>query len=803
MRTHYRFAATLAGALLLMPAAPASARGPAPVAGRTRVSIALSLKPAYPLAGAAVPVASAGQRATAFLESKGFDVTASSPWLITATGTAGQSLAAFGAVLVTDHRGQITSRRPVDVPRDLAGDVSAVIGLEAMPKWRPNAVRKGLTAADLRSAYQIRAPIHSAAGMTVATAQFSGWERTDLETYAAATGQPMPKLTERSIGGADPGLPDGTGGQIEVALDHEALLAAAPGADHVIFFGHNSPVGAAQLYDAVATAAENDGFDVLSISWGFCELEIPRGTLIAINDAMARIVAAGKTVFAAAGDDGAFDCDNPRYAATPVVNFPASSPYVVGVGGSQLTRTAAGAWAEVGWNDTTPGRAAAAGGGGFSRVFARPDWQPMTTADDVSGPARRMVPDIAALADPTSGFGIFVRSDGGWGVGGGTSLASPVAAGHFASALAAVGKLDGLGRALHPILYANPQAFRDIVAGDNFVYAAAAGYDRVAGLGAPLWDQLLPLLTAGPVVSVPAATRSRRIPVTISLPAGRIFSRYRVCESNEDAHCATPDLVLDPAGAPYSLLLEPGRSRSTRIVVVGFDDAGREFPGAAYTTYDASAPTVSAAARMTSPTSTIARFSWGAVDPATGTGVARYESLIINAENGTVIRSSSGSLTSVTVAVTPGSAYTLAVRASDRIGNVSGWKRVGLVVPLDQTQLSFGPGWVTTRTPAAYAGSWVSSVSTGAKATVTVRGRSADLLIATGPEGGLLDVYVGASFSGRIDTYSPVPARQRFVRVARWPGDVPRLLTLRVVGAGNRASRGSLVVIDGLRINQT
>lgn len=755
MRTHQRIAATLAGALLLLPADASTATGPAPVADHTRVSIALSLEPADRLARAAVPLASAGKRATTFLESQGSAVTARSAWLITATGTAGQSRRAFGAVLVQNPGEQFTALRPVDVPVGLVGAVSAVIGLEAMPKWRPNTVRKGLTAADLRSAYQVRAPIHSAAGMTVATAQFSGWERTDLERYAAASGQPMPKLTERSIGGADPELPDGTGGQIEVALDHEALLAAAPGAGHVIFFGHNSPVGAAQLYDAVATAAENDEFDVLSISWGFCELEIPRGTLIAINDAMGRIVAAGKTVFAAAGDDGAFDCDNPRYAATPVVNFPASSPYVVGVGGSQLTRNAAGAWSEVGWNDTTPGTAASAGGGGFSRVFARPDWQPTTTTDDPPGPARRMVPDIAALADPKSGFGIFVRSDGGWVVGGGTSLASPVTAGHFASALAAVGKLDGLGRALHPILYANRQA------------------------------------------------RSRRIPVTISLPAGRTFSRYRVCESNEDAHCATPDLALDPAAGPYSLLLDGGRSRNTRIVVVGFDDAGREFPGATYTTYDASAPTVSAAARMTSPTSTIARFSWGAVDPATGTGVARYESLITTAEKGTPIRSYSGPLTSMTAALTPGTAYTLAVRASDRIGNVSGWKRVGLVVPFDQTQLSFGPGWVTTRTPAAYAGSWVSSVSAGAKATVTVRGRSADLLIATGPEGGLLDVYVGALFAGRIDTYSPVPARQRLVRAARWPGDAPRLLTLRVVGAGNRASRGSLVVIDGLHINRT
>jgi len=711
MRAQVRLYAMLAVAVLTHPLAPgglrnaAAAGAPAHEAAihdSAAVVVALALEPTDRgvLVAAATAPTDAVRRlhrieaphsaaAVQYLRAHGFTVTGRSPWLVTAAGTAAQARRAFDVQLLRagtrSGRAAMRPRRPVDVPRALAGRVSAVIGLDTRPRWRPHAVRTTLSAKDLRAAYRVRAPMSGAAGMTVATAQFSGWDPRDLQTYAAATGVPMPTVTERAVGGADPRRIDGTGGEIEVALDHEALLASAPGADHVIYFGHNSPVGAAQLYDAIATAAEKDEFDVLSISWGFCELETPRSTLLAINDALARVVAAGKTVFAAAGDRGAFDCDSPRHARTASVNFPASSPYVVGVGGTTLTRGATGLWSETGWHDTSP-VTPVAGGGGFSLIFNRPTWQPAVTADDPPGANRRMVPDIAAVADPASGFGIFVRSDGGWIAGGGTSLASPVSAGHFASALAAAGKIDGLGRALHPILYANPHSFRDIVRGENFRYAAAPGFDVMSGLGAPLWDTLLPLLTHGPLVSVPAATRSRTVPVSISLPTGRTFSRYRICESNEDAHCAGPDIALDPAAGPLALRLADGPTRRTRIIVVGFDDAGREFPGAGYTTYDVDPPVVSAAARVTAPTT--ARFSWGAVDVPPGTGVSRYDVRVTQVGVSSPIRSYAGALTSLSVAVQRGATYTVAVRASDRIGNLSTWRRVTLTVP--QASLSAG-----------------------------------------------------------------------------------------------------------------
>lgn len=822
MRPDVRRAALLSALpLLLGPVAslsalPAAAKAAAvPIADTTPVSVSLALVPAsrsllasagnarsdvrrLVAARAARPTAAAGDAAVSYLRASGFTVRGQSRWLVSATGTAGAARAAFGAHLVRGADG-VRPSRPLDVPRALQGSVSGVIGLDTRSRWRPLAVPGGLTGTDLRAAYQVSKPIGSAVGMTVATAQFGGWIRSDLETYAAATGVAMPSVTVRPVSGVNPKSLDDNGG-VEAALDQEALLATAPGAAHVIFFGHNTDAGAVQTYDAIATAAERDEFDVLSLSWGLCELDTTADVMRAVNDSLARVVAAGKTVFAAAGDAGAHDCVDKTTKGKLAVDFPASSPYVVGVGGTQLARRADASWAEVGWNDPTKG-ARASGGGGFSRVFERPAWQPAETPQDPPGTKSRMVPDIAAVADPRTGVAIFASTEGGWVMGGGTSLAAPLVAGHFASTLATAGKRNGLGRALQPILYANPQAFRDVVEGENFGYTAATGYDLVSGLGTPLWDQLLPLIATGPIVSTPDVSRSLTVPVTIALPGARTYARYRICESNEDAHCETPDLAVDPAGGTLSLQLAPGKSRTTRIIVVGFDAAGLEFPGAAYTTYDATPPTVSAAARLTSPTGTTAKFSWGAVDPAPGGSVARYEVQVTQHGVTKPLKAYSGALTSWSAVLKPGGMYTLAVRASDTVGNVSEWKSAELSVPLDQSQLSLTGRWVTRANRGAYGGSAATASTPGAEATARVRGSSADLLVTAGPTGGLIDVFLGSVLSARIDTYSAVVRPYRFVRVASWPGPAPRLIRMRVVGAVGRSARRSVVTIDGLRVN--
>ncbi|MEO6714047.1 MAG: S8 family serine peptidase [Mycobacteriales bacterium] len=795
---HLRIRTAATAAALLVGTATPVAPTAEPPAGRTPVTVALSLAPRShsPLL---LPPVSAGTDAARFLRSHGFTVRTQSRWLVTATGTATLARNAFGrpASAATTDTGP---GRHDDVPAALPAGVTGVFGLDPTTRWRAHAAGGTLSAVDLRSAYGVAKPITSAAGLTVATVQFSGWSRSDLATYAAATGVAMPQLTERTIGTAGAGVPDGSDGEVEVALDHEALLSAAPGAAHVIFFGENTDLGTVQVYDAIATAAERGEFDVLSISWGQCELALPPALLTAVDAALGRVVAAGRTVFAASGDDGANGCLRADLRGRPAVDFPASSPHVVGVGGTSLAAAGDGSWAESAWKQPTP-LGTASSGGGFSSVFPRPAWQPGTTANDPVGAKTRMVPDIAAIADPRSGFGIFVASQGGWIPGGGTSLAAPTAAGHFAAALSAAGKVNGLRTAFHPILYANPQAVRDIVSGDNDGYPAVAGYDQVSGLGAPLWDRLLPVIATGPIVSIPPATRSLVVPVEIALPAGRQFTHFRVCESNDDALCDTADVTFDSAAGPYLLRLAPGPSRRARIIVVGFDPTGLQFPGAAYTTYDSTPPEVTSAARLTSETAHTARFSWGAADPAPGVAVAGYEARVTKSGVAVPVHSHRGAGTSWTATLLPGSTYTLAVRASDTLGNVSRWTSAVLVVPVDQRLFTVSSGWRSAANPAAYGGTTITSSSRGATAAMAIRGSGADLMFAAGPGGGLVDVYVGAAPVTRVDTYSPVPNARRVVRVATWAGPAPRVITLRVVGARNPRSTGSAVTIDGLRVN--
>jgi kumamolisin len=94
--------------------------------------------------------------------------------------------------------------------------------------------------------------------------------------------------------------------------------------------------------------------------------------------------------------------------------------------------------------------------------------------------ARRGVPDVAADADPRTGYQVIV--DGTAAVFGGTSAVAPLWAGLIARLNARRGVTAGL---LNPLLYANPAALRDITRGNNGAYRASSGWDACTGLGSP------------------------------------------------------------------------------------------------------------------------------------------------------------------------------------------------------------------------------------------------------------------------------------------------------------------------------
>ena len=229
------------------------------------------------------------------------------------------------------------------------------------------------------------------------------------------------------------------------------------------------------------------------------------------------------TVVAASGDAGAAGepCAlidalsggiSSSFTPRKEVGLVTSDPLVLSAGGTTLDAShATGAWiGETTWGlpDGSPGTGFQASGGGFSHLFRRPTYQ--------NGVARisayRGMPDVAADADPQSGFPVVTNNAGGGytiSSHGGTSASAPLWAGIIALA-------DQYAR--RPLGFINPaiyriarsphyhQAFHDITAGTSNTarfphgtitgYRAGPGWDPVTGWGSPNARVLVPLLAS-------------------------------------------------------------------------------------------------------------------------------------------------------------------------------------------------------------------------------------------------------------------------------------------------------------------
>ncbi|MFJ3384850.1 MULTISPECIES: hypothetical protein [unclassified Curtobacterium] len=532
--------ATPAAAALTPSAAPAAVPVPSdPTVGRTPadapVDLTVVLRPSDEATLRTLPTATVGDSAAdradavaavapepphgaavrAALVAAGFTVTDRDTWELEATGTAARAEALFGVQLLGSGDGMHPAAEPV-LPASFGGAVTTVLGLDARPAAAHAALPGGYAPADLARAYASSSATTAGAGTTVATVQLSGWDRNDLVAYAKAVGRDVPALDQVAVDGADVHRPDGSGGESEVALDQEAILATAPAARQRVYVAPNSFQGLYDAYSRIADDVRAAGIVAVSVSWGSCESTTSAGARGALDNALNRVVAAGATVFAASGDDGAACPTGPKTAVTSVT-YPASSPAVVAVGGTSL-RTTASATRESAW-----GNSYGASGGGVSAAYARPAWQ---TGTGVSG-TQRLVPDIASVADPATGPGVYLGAAHGFALGGGTSLASPVVAGQLAAALSARGCASGVGD-LHQTLYANPGAFRDVTSGTNGTYAAAKGHDLATGLGSPNWSVLGALLpaaecTVGPVAGSTADAGATATGITgsaVPVPSG-------------------------------------------------------------------------------------------------------------------------------------------------------------------------------------------------------------------------------------------------------------------------------------------
>ncbi|HEY7340568.1 MAG TPA: protease pro-enzyme activation domain-containing protein [Ktedonobacterales bacterium] len=366
----------------------------------------------------------------------------------------------------------------------------------------------GYTPSELRTAYDMNSLISSAngTGQTVAIFELDGYKTSDVNAYLSNYGLGSAKYSNVLVDGA---TNTAGAGAIEVELDMEVVSAIAPGASQKIYIGPNSTSGVNDTYNRIVT---DNAAKVSSSSWGLCEASSGTSELQALNNIFVQMAAQGQALYSAAGDSGAYDCNNTSLA----VDSPSSDPNVIGVGGTNLQTGSGGSYtSESIWSDPSDHSRSpegAGGGGGLSTYFAKPSYQtgPGTTNSYSNG--KRQVPDVSADADPNTGYSVYCSvtasgcsSSSPWIEVGGTSAAAPLWAGLSADLnqyLTANGKpVLGSGSATLYGLFNTSQtytAYHDITSGNNLYYPATSGYDQASGIGTPdVWNMARDLVGSG------------------------------------------------------------------------------------------------------------------------------------------------------------------------------------------------------------------------------------------------------------------------------------------------------------------
>ncbi|RDH94921.1 pro-kumamolisin-like protein [Curtobacterium sp. AG1037] len=330
----------------------------------------------------------------------------------------------------------------------------------------------GYGPAQLREVHHLPADVTGRGARIAIVAAFDDPDvEQDTDTYARATGtQPFTAGQYRNHAPDAPDV-DRCGGPEawteEQHLDVQAVHAMAP--DAIVDYWGAADCGTTAMYSRILDVVEDGHADVISLSFGSTEQLDTADDRALLNRVLVEAASLGISVFASSGNDGDYS-DAGDHGAGASVASPASSPYVTAVGGTSTGLAADGSVAvEAGWETQTrfarngavipPGFAYGAGGG-ESGTSARPTWQ----RDDIRrGGTGRLVPDVASIADPDTGFVTYGPHHGRteYAAHGGTSLATPMVASMVAMSKAVTGRRIGLAS---PALFAlrGTAALRDV-----------------------------------------------------------------------------------------------------------------------------------------------------------------------------------------------------------------------------------------------------------------------------------------------------------------------------------------------------
>ena len=322
--------------------------------------------------------------------------------------------------------------------------------------------------------------------MTINLVETDTFNSSDVAFYFSCYNVPQSHLQVFNIDG-QPASADG-----ESNLDIDMIAGLAPGAQ-IRDYQTGSPsfndvnVALQQIVNDYASHVNTAS--VVSISLGAWEGQLTSGMLKTLNSSLLQLTQVEHmTVFVASGDCGAF-VDQTYNSLS--VSFPASDPYVVAVGGTEMTldnrgyRTQETVWSN--GSDRSQCNNFWGSGGGVSTAFAKPSWQQGSGVYNRYSTGKRQLPDIAAVALP-----IAVYVNGQWDMSGGTSAATPIWAAGMMLVNQALEKNTGGTFVYGPDLFyvvanntGGKHPFFDVTQGNNLYYPATRGWDNATGLGTP------------------------------------------------------------------------------------------------------------------------------------------------------------------------------------------------------------------------------------------------------------------------------------------------------------------------------
>ena len=314
---------------------------------------------------------------------------------------------------------------------------------------KPDEMPNGYAPSDLQAAYNLASFSRSRGGGTtvaIVDAFDDPNAASDLSVYRAEYGLPPCTASNGCFMKYQFAEKTNTGWAGEESLDVDMVSAICPNCKILLVEAASPSTRALSAAETYATARAN----YVSNSWSGNE-----GGKAYDRD----YKVSGVAITAATGDSG-YNAD---------AQWPAILPWVVGVGGTDLTSVSPRS--ESAW---------AGSGSGCSTIYATPRFQHGID----TGCADRAQSDVAADASPNTGVAVYDSfHQRGWEVFGGTSVATPIVAAVFALAGRASSNNPGN-------LYAHSSSLNDISTGNNGncgapLCEAGVGWDGPTGLGSP------------------------------------------------------------------------------------------------------------------------------------------------------------------------------------------------------------------------------------------------------------------------------------------------------------------------------